>query len=497
MEAGTQTSPWPAARRTRAPSPLVLPDGRAGSLEAMVHAACVELLTPGAQRHPHGSLPSSTVGKTRSFGQRTAGGCAAECVADSLQQAMMETPAGARPAWLRSHRLETPLSSTSIAAPFSAYRHSSRMAAESTAASEACTPPPRTANTACGTAAAAAQALVPAGSLASDSAGSGDLQLLRHLDQEQQQQLLVSHIDDVALGVPMEPMFEAFTPHTSAMRLRAAMQWMRLQLGAVAVAGGGGVGADGAGNGASQRRAGRQRRYSDSSVSPALKILLGASAAAPPAAGNGAAAAAEYEASDGASEGCTALEQQLEDLEADGLKGIAGLGAAAAHTGTYSRASTGGGGAAVDLLMSGEADVEADVFCLNPLFDGQQRRTEGGAPGRCIAPWQAGSPDKEPSSDSDDFGPYCGPAMGVLPFAAAAAMAGQSAALTTVSTGLGVHPMGLVTAAPAACVGAGGLGGGGGVLRDISHGLNLASRLAPAAKGSAKATDNGLPTVWR
>ncbi|KAG2424616.1 hypothetical protein HXX76_014341 [Chlamydomonas incerta] len=435
-------------------------------------------------------MPSSTVGRSRSFGCRTAAAHradagAAECLADSLQQAMLETPAGARPAWLRSHRLDTPLSSTSTVGPFSAYRHSSRMPAAATTASEACTPPPRAASCIMP---AAAPAQAPARSLMSDSGGSGELHL------EQQQRLVASHIDGVALGVPMEPMMEAFTPHTSAMRLRAAMQWMRLQLGAVAVGGGAG---GGAGNGASPRRMGRQRRYSDSSVSPALKILLGASAGAPPAAGGGA-TAAEYESSDGASEGCMALEQQLADLELDRSESIAGPGAGPAHAGSHSRASIGGGGGgAVDLLMSDEADVEADVFCLNPLFDGQQRRTEGGAPGRCIAPWQAGSPDKEVSSDSDDFGPYCGPAAGVLPFAAAAAVAGQPAASTTQSAGLGAHAVSggfpMASVAAAACA-----GGGGGVLRDISHGLNLAARLAPAGKGSSRPADDVVSApVWR
>ncbi|KAG2432745.1 hypothetical protein HYH02_012879 [Chlamydomonas schloesseri] len=489
-EAGTQTSPRPAApRRARAPSPLVLPDGRAGSLEARVHAACVELLTPSAQRHTHGSQPSSTVGRSRSFGPRTGAASRADaaaadgCLADSLQQALLETPAGARPAWLRSHRLETPLSSTSTVAPFSAYRHSSRLPAATSTEAEACTPPHRSASAASG--AVAGQALPPARSLTSDPAGSDELQPQLQHHQHQQQQQLASQVDDVALGVPLEPLMEAFTPHTSAMRLRAAMQWMRLQLGGMAVAAGGGAAGANGNGGASPRRVGRQRRYSDSSVSPALKILLGASTAAPPAAGGGS-GGVDYEVSDGASEGCAVPEQQLAELELGGMDAGA---LAAPHAGAgYSRASMGGGGGAVDLLMlSDEADVEADVFCLNPLFDGQQRRTEGGAPGRCIAPWQAGSPEKDSvASDSDDFGPYCGPAAGVLPFAAAAAVAGQPVAAAHQGAGMGGHIVAPVAAAPVACVGGGGLGGGGGVLRDLSHGLNLASRLAPAGKGFGK-----------
>ncbi|EFJ50496.1 hypothetical protein VOLCADRAFT_88906 [Volvox carteri f. nagariensis] len=54
---------------------------------------------------------------------------------------------------------------------------------------------------------------------------------------------------------PGQPTGLSFTPNTTAVRLRAAMRWMQLQLQT------------------SPRRVPRQRRYSDSSVSPALKIL--------------------------------------------------------------------------------------------------------------------------------------------------------------------------------------------------------------------------------
>ncbi|GLC64657.1 hypothetical protein PLESTF_000189400 [Pleodorina starrii] len=219
-----------------------------GVVEAAVQQACRSLLTPhqssaakALASRPGGFAPQNT----------------------PIPDSMAKTPAAGRASRLRSHHPETPLSELSLA-PFSGYQHVQQMQeaqqscdkqpADDTAAAETPLWPIDYSGAAAqqrgSCEGAASCATEPVASCPERSAVSVGASI-----QAAAASASAPGAASSAAAAAAELAEPSFTPNTTTVRLRAAMQWMQLQLQV------------------SPCHVSRPRRYSDSSVSPALKIL--------------------------------------------------------------------------------------------------------------------------------------------------------------------------------------------------------------------------------
>ncbi|KAG2496550.1 hypothetical protein HYH03_005373 [Edaphochlamys debaryana] len=295
--------------------------------------------------------------------------------------------------WLRSHRLETPFSTCSHV-PASAHRNTAAktpgarrrtgsgipLRPADSSSSDACTPERRP-----------------------KPAASNPAQ--HQLSQQQEEGESVPAVP-VMVGMPLG----TFSPNTAGLRLRAAMQWMRLQLQVT------------------PGRAPRQRRHSDSSVSPALKILAGSAGSGP----------AEPAQASAASAGSADLDVPLASpqLRASSFQ----------HQRSPALEELALCMGAMGLLpQTSDTNAERSPLVYNPLFNDEDDQGEEAAGGW---PQPAPTASAEDSADEIGFGPYVFCSVNTL-------AAAEEAPSPTLVVGVGA-----------------GAGAGMGALRDISGSLN-------------------------